>query len=173
MLFCEDVWGIIKEYAGIYHITTNWSKLNDIKIMRLYSYYRAHTGNIIKNITIKTEYEIRKIIFEYIYTKTDKDFMIRLFCHYLDNTDSNIGDEVSFGSGCGILLKKNIKSFTVKPYKLGNKENINNKKRKIYFNKNEYDKNIVVRNIKRAGTIGYNGDYIIRSVAFDDIINDD
>ena len=39
--FCDDVWSVIKEYAGIYHIGTEWPKVTKLSATKLYNWYSA------------------------------------------------------------------------------------------------------------------------------------
>ena len=47
--FPQELWGIIKDFAGVYHITTDWFKLEKIGVETIYNHYNKEYNFIITN----------------------------------------------------------------------------------------------------------------------------
>ena len=67
--FCDDVWSLIKEYAGIYNIGTEWFKVYDIGAVKLYKWYRQNTNYVIPNISKLDAEQKKKCILKWFHKK--------------------------------------------------------------------------------------------------------
>jgi len=63
--FCDDVWSVIKEYAGIYHIGTEWPKVTKLSAAKLYKWYRTGPPRVyIDNLSGKSaEFKRKRILY--------------------------------------------------------------------------------------------------------------
>ena len=78
----DDVWGLVKEFAGIYHITTEWDKVMKVSSSKLYEWYRKNTKYKISHLSKSNAKEQKKIILKFLYKKQrNKKTMENL--HYL------------------------------------------------------------------------------------------
>ena len=135
----DDVWGLVKEFAGIYHITTEWDKVMKVSSSKLYEWYRKNTKYKINMLSKLNAKEQKKIILKFLYKKQrNKKTMENL--HYLilphietkeevtkpvkekkDFTKYRVGQEVVYqiplcDFKCGIIRKINKASINVDFY---------------------------------------------------------
>ena len=133
--FNDDVWGIIKEYAGIYNITTEWYKVfSKVGLNKLHNWYKTHCGYRISNIDCKGAEKgklfLMKCFMSHPRTKnqyvelnkliTAKRRVVKREDDTEDFSIYKIGQEVSWFYGydykCGVIQKVNKNSLTVKFY---------------------------------------------------------
>jgi hypothetical protein len=77
---CDDVWGHIKEYAGIYNITTEWDKVMKVSASKLKIWYRVNTSRYITNCSKDSAEKQKKLVLKYFYKKQRNEIiMTKLF----------------------------------------------------------------------------------------------
>ena len=125
--FCDDVWSLIKEYTGIYHIGTEWYKVYDISAVKLYKWYRQNTGYVISNISKLDAEKKKKCILKWFHKKQrNKKLMNSLYSLFTngnmtckDFTKYKIGDEIMYDDikdyryKLGVIKKVNKASINV------------------------------------------------------------
>ena len=133
--FLEEIWCIIKEYAGVYHIGTKWNKLEKIGVETVHNHYKDEYRYRISNY--KTDaLGTKRIIFKKIFQKyKTKENMMKLYKLITDkypnnkvsNFDCKVGDQICYISGwgyghhnlVGIVTKINKSTVSFRPYKIG------------------------------------------------------
>lgn len=136
---CDDVWGLVKEFAGIYHITTEWDKIMKVSSSKLYEWYRKNTNRRISHLSKSNAKEQKKVILKFFYKKQrNKKMMENLYYLILphietkeevtkpvkekkDFTKYRVGQEVVYqiplcDFKCGIIRKVNKASINVDFY---------------------------------------------------------
>jgi len=147
----EDCWNIVKEYAGIYNITTKWNKLEKLGVDKVHDIFKIYAKGRLTNYK-KNPYEAKKIIFKHLFS-TRKSFKLMTDLNDLINPkkedkvfDYNVGDEVMYYSGSGRLgkiIKINKSSITWAQFEVSHKvsDNPDAFKYQTYETvKNYYDK---------------------------------
>ena len=179
--FPEELWGIVKEYAGIYNITTRWDKISKVGVKPLLKYYQSNFNRSITNAT-SNPYKVKKMILRSIIkigmneekyrelatlvekkkiTKNTKDF-----------TKYKVGDEVvytKYGGAmvskkfCGVIKKVNKASIVFKPYQIKYSVSDNPNASymqsyehvKYYYDKNSFDDQMTIKtNFRSKNEIG-------------------
>ena len=167
----NELWEIVKEYAGIYHITTKWDKIMNVGVDRLHDYYKTNFNRRITNIHYnpkKCKKMILKSIIELGMNKDKYEKLAELFIRKnpeggkIDLTKYKVGEEVIYtkhtGSWtsrkyAGIITKVNKTSITFKPYTISHSESDNPnafyqqgyENKKHYYDKNNFEKPMCVR----------------------------
>ena len=59
MDFCDDVWGVIKEFSGIYNLK-GWDKIGKLGVDKVHDFYKEHYRKRLTNC--KREAHTSKII---------------------------------------------------------------------------------------------------------------
>jgi hypothetical protein len=136
---CDDVWRLIKEYAGIYNITTEWDKVNKVSSAKLYEWYRTNTKYRISHLSKSNAKEQKRIILKFFYKKQRSEKMMRnlyylitphLECDEIttkpikekkDFTNYRVGQEIIYqipfcNYKCGVIRKINKASINVDFY---------------------------------------------------------
>jgi hypothetical protein len=171
--YIDDIWKLIKEFQGIYNITTKWNKLFKISLINLYEYYHKHYDYDLTDIRKKRTIKDKKIlILKNIFKHSTYNDMLNVYYHFIDinNTSQiNIGDEIDYFNGAGIVSKVNKKSLKIKPYTEGLREDIGGYYRKIYYNKKKFNDEIIVKKFKKTNSINFNVNYFMRNTIYDDI----
>ena len=134
--FPEELWGIIKDFAGVYHIGTGWFKLEKIGVETIHNHYKDEYNRYITNYKSYTK-ESKKMIFDEIFQKyKNKENMIKLYKLITDkypnnkvsNFECKIGDQICYISSgwgygyndlVGVVTKINKSTISFKPYKIG------------------------------------------------------
>ena len=158
---CDDVWGLVKEYAGIYNITTEWDKVMKVSSSKLYEWYRKNTKRRISNISKSNAKEQKRIILKFFYEKQrNKKMMENLYYLILPHTETKevtkpvkekkdftkyrVGQEVVYqipfcDFKCGIIRKVNKASINVDFYEEKREE------RSYVFQKDKFSSNKNIR----------------------------
>jgi hypothetical protein len=161
----SELWSIVKEYAGVYHITTKWNKISSIEVHTLHHFYLEEFHRQVKGYTLKKAKELKQIIFKKIFKigRMNKDKYEKL-AYILkekvrDFSKYKVGQEVRhthftstycFDENCGIITKVNKSSITYKPYKISHEVSANPTARENeeietfynYYDKNNFEKPI-------------------------------
>ena len=158
----DDVWGLIKEFAGIYHITTEWDKVMKVSSSKLYEWYRKNTKYSISNLYKSNAKEQKEIILNFLYKKQrNKKTMENLYYLILphietkekvtkpvkekkDFTKYRVGQEVVYqiplcDFKCGIIRRVNKASINVDFYEEKRDG------RSAVFQKNKFSSNKTIR----------------------------
>lgn len=166
MFFINELWNLIKEFAGIYHITTLWPNISKIPKYKLLLYYKEYHN---KKSNIKSH------IFKDVFTTSNKIQLLEL-AHLIKKGNTSlvsIGDEVCYNNHAGVVVKVLKRSLVVNDYILSNKKIVHDDKSvKIYYQK-EHNFNYIhkINNFIIKGDYKFNPDYKIRNNELDHIIN--
>jgi hypothetical protein len=129
MFIKNDCWYLIKTFAGIYSIATDWDKALTLSINSLNDLYAScNNGKKCKiaNVTTKTLRSKKIYILHHIIVGQSKSAWIKLNnllqFKYAASKHVNVGCEVLYKSicgayNCGVVTKVNPKSINVTPYK--------------------------------------------------------
>jgi hypothetical protein len=122
----EDCWNIVKEYAGIYNITTKWNKLEKLGIDKVHDIFKIYAKGRLTNYK-KNPYEAKKIIFKHLFSSR-KSFKLMTDLNDLINPkkedkvfDYNVGDEVIYSRRLGKIIKINKSSITWAEFEVSHK----------------------------------------------------
>ena len=131
----DDCWNIVKEFAGIYNLTTKWNKLENLGIEKIHDTLKQHGRTRLTNYK-SNALESKKIIYKLLLTKY-KSFKLMTDLNDLlnpkkeDNSfdDYKVGDEVIYYSGrgwCGSsrlgkIIKINKSSITWAEFEVSHK----------------------------------------------------
>ena len=176
--FNTDIWSEIKSFMGIYNITTDWYKLENVGGIRLNEFYKDNYNMRVTNPASQPQ-KVREMIYKSIFknmTLIQANNLYELI-KPKDNTIKQkvkIGDEITYNSYdyktnyyAGIVIKVNKCSVRFKPYKILKEVSDNpNAKReqtfettKYYWDKNNFDKPMTVRNFTCKDYKHFNADY--------------
>ena len=136
--FCDDVWGLIKEFAGIYHITTEWDKVYNVSATKLYNWYKVNMKYSISGLGHHNSQRKKAIILKFFYKKQrNKKTMENLYYLIIPHTKTDetvkpqkvvrdftkyrVGQEVFYrvplcDGKCGVIKKINKASINVDFY---------------------------------------------------------
>lgn len=182
--FPQELWGIIKDFAGVYHIGIDWFKLEKIGVDTIYFHYTEKYNAVIGNYKINVK-ETKKMIFNDIFKKfKTKDNLIKLYKLITDKYPKNkvldikckVGDQICYvpnnGSYMcneiiGVVTKINKATISFKPYKIAEvvRENPDTLSRysietiRYYFDKNKFGNVKTVKHFKLD-----NSDYIEKTI---------
>ena len=175
--FNDDVWGEIKSFMGIYNITTEWDKLGKVGATRLNGFYRENYRRSISNPASKPQ-KVREMIYKRIFknmTIIQANNLYELIKPKDNIIKVKIGDEIRYDTNnykhyAGIVIKVNKCSVRFKPYKILKEVSDNpNAYRgysvettKYYWDKNNFDKPMTVRNFTCKDDKYFNADYYKR-----------
>jgi hypothetical protein len=114
--FCDDIWGVIKEFAGIYNITTEWYKLEKVSVDKIHDFYRTYYRRRIINYKSNVT-ETKRMIFKGIW-KRPKNLLELSKLFVKDNPTINVkvGDEVIYDGWLGVVSKINKASISWQRY---------------------------------------------------------
>ena len=130
----DDCWNIVKEFAGIYNLTTKWNKLENLGVDKVHDIFKIYAKGRLTNYK-KKPYEAKKIIFKHLFTRR-KSFKLMTDLNDLLNPkkedivfDCKVGDEVIYTSGrgwhcerrLGKIIKINKSSVTWAEYEVSHK----------------------------------------------------
>ena len=133
----EELWSIVKEYAGVYNITTKWNKIMSVGVDRIHNFYKKNFNRKITNAKSNPN-KVKKMILKSIINIGMNEDKYKSLAELVDSkrkvkqntTDFsryNVGEEVTYyhvwAAGCvryyaGIITKVNKASITFKPYKI-------------------------------------------------------
>jgi len=122
MDFCDDIWGLIKEFAGIYNLK-GWDKIGKLGIDKIHNFYRQNYRRRLTNYK-KNAYTSKVMIFKKILPSITYERSVKLLDLLPkpkeDMTIKNqsifkVGDEVATYDFCGII-KKIGKKISIKKY---------------------------------------------------------
>lgn len=113
--FCDDLWGIIKEFAGIYSITTEWYKLEKVSVDRVHDFYNKYYRRKITNYKTNAP-ETKRMIFKSIWKRPKN--LVELSKLFIKEPLPNVkvGDEVLYDSQLGVVSKINKSSISWRKY---------------------------------------------------------
>jgi len=137
----DDCWKLVKEYAGIYNITANWSGLGKMNPIVIYNHIRDvqdQTGSsgykssaigpipswteiicIPNSDKYKTMVERTKIIFNLLWKHKNYDLLNNLYRSYAKAMDIvQVGDEIVHNGVLGVCVKKNKVTVQFAPYQI-------------------------------------------------------
>ena len=102
----DDCWNIVKEFAGIYNITTKWDKLEKLGVDKVHDIYKQYTKRRIVNYK-KFPAKVKELVYKKLFTQY-KSFKLMTDLNDLINPkkedksfDFNVGDEVMYYNGAG------------------------------------------------------------------------
>ena len=121
----DDCWNIVKEFAGIYNITTKWDKLEKLGVDKVHDIYKQYAKRRIVNYK-KFPAKVKELVYKKLFTQY-KSFKLMTDLNDLINPkkeeksfDFNVGDEVLYSTGhtwgsctrLGRVIKINKSSIT-------------------------------------------------------------
>ncbi len=134
----DDVWGLVKEFAGIYHITTEWDKVMKVSAPKLYKWYTANMNVRITRLSGQSAETQKRVILKFFYKKQrNKKTMENLYYLLIPHLDAEkvekkvkvkkdftkykVGQEVIYqpyacAYKCGVIKKVNKCSINVDFY---------------------------------------------------------
>ena len=93
----DDCWNIVKEFAGIYNITTKWDKLEKLGVDKVHDIYKQYTKRRIVNYK-KFPAKVKELVYKKLFTQY-KSFKLMTDLNDLINPkkedksfDFNVGD---------------------------------------------------------------------------------
>ena len=102
----DDCWNIVKEFAGIYNITTKWDKLEKLGVDKVHDIYKQYAKRRIVNYK-KFPAKVKELVYKKLFTQY-KSFKLMTDLNDLINPkkeeksfDLNVGDEVMYYNGAG------------------------------------------------------------------------
>ena len=102
----DDCWNIVKEFAGIYNITTKWDKLEKLGVDKVHDIYKQYAKRRIVNYK-KFPAKVKELVYKKLFTQY-KSFKLMTDLNDLINPkkedksfDFNVGDEVMYYNGAG------------------------------------------------------------------------
>ena len=168
----DELWSNVKEYAGVYNITTKWCNIMNVGVDRLHNYYKQNFNRRLTNAKsnpTKAKQMILKSIIRMGMNKEKYKLLADLVdCkrkvtkNTIDFSKYKVGEEVIYthksGAWCyshyaGIITKVNKASITFKPYTVSHTVSDNPlgtyhqtfETVKHYYDKNNFDKPKTVR----------------------------
>lgn len=166
----EELWSVVKEYAGVYSITTKWNKIMNVGVDKLHDYYKDAFKYRVGNYKRDASRTKRFILKSMMRRGMNEDKYKKLAA--LVDKEKNpakdfsiykVGEEVQYtgklsyvGSGnyyAGIITKVNKASITFKPYKVSHtvsnnpdaRETQSYETRTHYYDKTSFGKPMTVR----------------------------
>ena len=162
----DDCWNIVKEFAGIYNITTKWYKLEKLGVDKVHDIYKQYAKRKIVNYKSNPA-KAKKIIYKRLFTEC-KSFKLMTDLNDLINPkkkeksfDFNVGDEVMYSTGngwcsetrLGRVIKINKSSITWAEFEVSHSDSDNPdgcyrqsfEKVKHYYDKTKTMKPICIR----------------------------
>jgi hypothetical protein len=129
----DDIWYIVKEYAGIYSITTEWNKIMKVGVDRLHQYYKDNFNWRLTNVKSNPQAAKKKMLNFMIKEGMSKANYVKLYdlikpkISNEDFTQYNVGDEIIYttcterypSAQCGVITKINKGSVRFAPYLIG------------------------------------------------------
>lgn len=167
--FPDELWGVIKEYAGVYHIGTDWKKLEKIGVVTIHNHYRDEYNIYITHYKTEPK-ETKKMIFKNIFEEyKNKENMTKLYKLITDkypknkvstNFNCKVGDQIRYISNdykqstfVGVVTKINKFTISFKPYKIDREVRDLDAVReqtfeyiRYYFDKNNFEKVKTIKN---------------------------
>ena len=168
----DELWSNVKEYAGVYNITTKWCNIMNVGVDRLHNYYKQNFNRRLVNAKSNPKKAKQMILRMIIKTGMNEekykklaelvDSKRKVAKNTTDFSKYKVGEEVIYthcsGSCCyshyaGIITKVNKASITFKPYTVSHMESDNPtaiyqqsfETEKHYYDKNNFDKPKTVR----------------------------
>jgi hypothetical protein len=95
----DDCWTIVKEFAGIYNLTTKWSKLEKIGVEKVHDLFKKHAKRRLTNY--KKDFRNAKIIiYKNLFTKYKSFELMNELKEMIDppkkKIEAKVGDEVLY-----------------------------------------------------------------------------
>lgn len=168
----EELFSIVKEYVGVYNITTKWNKIMSVGVDKIHNFYKHNFNRRITNAK-SNPINAKRVILKSIIKMGMNEDKYKLLAELVDSkrkvtknttdfTIYKVGEEVKYyhcyaASCCnyyaGIITKVNKASITFKPYKISHKVSDNPNAGyfqiyetiKHYYDKNNFDKPKTVR----------------------------
>jgi len=147
----EELFRIVKEYAGVYNITTKWNKIMSVGVVKIHNFYRKNFGYRITNVKSNSKNAKRMILKSIIERGMNEEkykLLAKLVVGEYDFSKYKVGEEITHKSNnlmnyTGIITKVNKASITFKPYKTIWTDD--DYKPKYYYDKNNFQKPKTIR----------------------------
>ena len=176
--FIDDVWNEIKEFMGIYNITTEWYKLEKVGAIRLNEFFKDNYSRRITNASYSPD-TTRKMIYKRIFkrmTLNEANNLYKLIAPKIyDTKNVKVGDEITYENYenyrynyfSGIVVKINKCSIRFKPYRILKKVSNNpnairdqtHENITVYWDKNNFDKCKTIKKFKCKDDENFNPDF--------------
>tara|TARA_R110000803_G_scaffold144536_1_gene210371 strand:+ start:39 stop:713 length:675 start_codon:yes stop_codon:yes gene_type:complete len=142
----DDCWNIVKEFAGIYNLTTKWDKLEKLGVEKVHDVLKKYSRRRLTNYK-KNPLNAKQIIYKILFTKNKSLELMTELKEMIDpkkekkDTDTSfldgfkVGDEVEYipngGMGWGVysrlgkIVKINKSSVSWAEYEVSHSESDN------------------------------------------------
>ncbi len=150
LLLPDGIWYIVKQFAGIYHITTEWHRTQTLPVERLHSLAREWFGTVFPDAAWNwTKRKQRAwLLTSLVRNGLDRSKYLKLHELIPNTRKYHIGDEVFIPLTytnktpyCGIVSQVTNHTLTVATYGSVIDEEI----MKLYWDKNNFDREIMIR----------------------------
>jgi DNA-binding ferritin-like protein (Dps family) len=92
----DDCWTIVKEFAGIYNLTTKWSKLEKIGVEKVHDLFKTHAKRRLTNYK-KDARQAKHILFKRLFTNFKSFELMNELKEMIDPPKIKIDIEAKFG----------------------------------------------------------------------------
>tara|TARA_R110002126_G_scaffold218134_1_gene363857 strand:- start:477 stop:1142 length:666 start_codon:yes stop_codon:yes gene_type:complete len=161
----EDCWNIVKEFAGIYNLTTKWYKLEKLGVEKAHDLYKKYKKMRLSNYKLRP-FDTKQIIYKTLFTKHKSLELMTEIKEMIDpkkkeaDTSSldgvKVGDEVEYTRGTswcaysrlGKIIKINKLSVTWAEYEVSHTSDedlIAFQRRELEEKKHYYDKSKLMK----------------------------
>ena len=165
----EDCWNIVKEFAGIYNLTTKWYKLEKLGVDKVHDFFKIYSKGRLVNYK-KDPLRAKQFIYKYLFTKHKSLKLMTEIKEMIDpkkkEADTSfldrvkVGDEVMYyvefwgGDRLGKIVKINKSTITWAEYEVSHKVSDNPnacrqetiEKKKHYYDKSKLMKSKAIKN---------------------------
>jgi hypothetical protein len=168
----DDCWNIVKEFAGIYNLTTKWDKLEKLGVEKVHDLLKKYSRMRLTNYK-KNTFNSKKIIYKILFTKHKSSELMTELKEMIDpkkDTDTSfldgvkVGDEIIYGRGgscwrtfrLGKIVKINNSSVSWAQYEVSHSETDNPlafqqqtfEEEKYYYDKSKLMKPKSIKNFR-------------------------
>ena len=173
----DDCWKLVKEFAGIYNITADWSELGEMNPYVIYNhirevqdptYYTEGDGkssaigpipswtdiiHIPNSDKYKTMFERTKIILRLLWKHKNYDLLNNLYRSFAKAMNIiQKGDEIFYNGVLGVCVKKNKVTVQFAPYKIKKEMLVHStllsRSIECHYDKNKLSKSISIKEFR-------------------------
>ena len=150
LLLPNDIWCMVKQFAGIYNITTDWRRVQTLPVETLHILANELFGTVFPDAAWNwTKRKQRAwLLTSLVCNGMDKIKYLKLYDLLPNTRKYQIGDEVFIPDtytnqipNCGVISQVTNDTLIVSTYK----SVINENNMKLYWEKNSFDREITIR----------------------------
>ena len=171
----DDCWNIVKEFAGIYNLTTKWYKLEKLGVDKAHNIFKIYSNGRLSNYK-KNPLNTKQAIYKYLFRTRKSLKLMTELKEMIDpkkekkDTDTSflvgvkVGDEIIYGRGgscwrtfrLGKIVKINNSSVSWAQYEVSHSETDNPlafqqqtfEEKKYYYDKSKLMKPKSIKNFR-------------------------